>query len=127
MRLRRSIAILLLGVFLSNTMEAHQFLKLPALFEHLSEHQADSSTSWMEFISEHYIHDGQHPEREHHHGDLPFQSDNHCVAQTIQAHLPEAAPASLVILNALDLGITPMDERMPSRKGVSYVWQPPRS
>ena len=44
MRLRRSIAILLLGVFLSNTMEAHQFLKLPALFEHLSEHQADSPT-----------------------------------------------------------------------------------
>ena len=50
MRLHRSIAILLLGVFLSNTMEAHQFLKLPALFEHLSEHQADSPTSWAEFI-----------------------------------------------------------------------------
>ena len=127
MRLHRSIAILLLGVFLSNTMEAHQLLKLPALFEHLSEHQTDSPTSWAEFISEHYIHGGQHADQEHHHGDLPFQSDNHCANQTIQARLPDAASASVFILNALDLGVSPMDECMLGRNEVNDVWQPPRS
>lgn len=126
MRLRRSIALLLLGVFLSNTMEAHQLLKLPALFEHLSEHQADGPMSWTEFISEHYLHTEQNADRGHHHHDLPFQSDNHCATQTIQARLPEASSASIAILDALDLGLIPMDERVPGRNGVCDVWQPPR-
>ncbi len=126
MRLRRSITILLLGVFLSNTMEAHQFLKLPALFEHLSEHQADGPMSLTGFIAEHYLHGGDHADRDHHHHHLPFHCDNHCATQTIQARLPHASPMSPTILNALELGLILMDELMPGRNGSSDVWQPPR-
>ena len=126
MRLRRSIAILLLGIFFSNTMEAHQLLKLPALFEHLSEHQADGPMNWMEFISEHYIQGGDHADRDHHHHDLPFHCDNHCATQSIQARLPDTTPVGLTILNALELGLIAMVDRMPGRNGPSDVWQPPK-
>ena len=124
--MRRSIAILLLGIFLSNTMEAHQLLKLPALFEHLSEHQEDGPMSWMEFMSEHYLHTGHHADRDHHHQDLPFHSDNHSGTQTIQARLPETSSVSLAIVNGLDVELISMEERMPIRKGLNDVWQPPR-
>lgn len=107
-------------------MEAHQLLKLPALFKHLAEHRSDSPTSWAGFIAEHYVQGGHHPDRGHHHGDLPFQSDNHCAGQSIKEHPPEDALASLVILNSQDLGLTPADERVPSGTGLSDVWQPPR-
>ena len=124
--MRRSIAILLLGIFLSNTMKAHQLLKLPALFEHLSEHQADGHMSWTEFMSAHYLHGGDHSDRDHQHHDLPFHSDNHNGAQTIQARLPETSLVSLAILTGLDVELISMDERMPIRNGSNDVWQPPR-
>ncbi|MGB6045996.1 MAG: hypothetical protein WBG34_00210 [Flavobacteriales bacterium] len=125
-RMRRSIAIFLLGIFLSSTTEAHQLLKLPALFEHLSEHQEDGPMSWMEFMSEHYLHAGDHADRDHHHHNLPFHSDNHNGAQTIQARLPETSSLSFAILNGLDVELISMDERMPIRNGLDDVWQPPR-
>lgn len=125
MRMHRSIALFLLGIFLSNAMEAHQFLKLPALFDHLSEHQAEGPMSWAEFISEHYV-QAHHSDRDHHHHDLPFHCDNHCATQTIQARLPETSSVKFTILNALDLGSTPMDERMPERNRLTDIWQPPR-
>ena len=126
MRLRRSIAILLLGVFLSTTMEAHQLLKLPALFEHLSEHRSDGPMSWTKFLADHYFHKGDHADQRHQHHDLPFQGDNHCATQTIHSKLPEGSLVGCNILNALDLGLIAMDEGMPIRSGSSDVWQPPK-
>jgi hypothetical protein len=125
MRMHRRIAILLLGIFLSNAMEAHQLLKLPTLFQHLSEHQANGHMNWLEFMSEHYIR-GHHADQDHHHSGLPFHADNHCAAQTIQARLPDPPAADLAILNALDLELTPTDEHILLPNRLSDIWQPPR-
>jgi hypothetical protein len=127
MRVRRTIAILLLGVFLSNTMEGHEFLKLPALFKHMAEHRADGPMGWSDFFAEHYFDAPHHPDRGHHHNDLPFHADNHCCAQTVQARLPEAPSGAFAILQALDRCLKPVDEDMPDKHGTGEVWQPPRA
>lgn len=117
---------MLLGIFLSNVMEGHQLLKLPALFEHMAEHRSEGPMNWYEFFLEHYVQHGDHPDRDHHHHDLPFHSDCHCASQILQARLPDAAGMDLAILPALDLGLMPGDDDRPVRDACNDVWQPPR-
>lgn len=123
--MRRSIAIVLLGIFASHTMEAHQLLKVPALVEHLSEHQADGPMSWAEFLVEHYVLEGHHDDQAH--PNLPFHCDNQCATQTTHARLPDLLPANFALLGGLELEIPPREGHMPGRDGLNDVWQPPRA
>lgn len=126
MRFRRAIAVLLLGIFLSNVMEGHQLLKLPALFEHMAEHRSEGPMNWYEFFLEHYVQHGDHPDREHHHHDLPFHSDCHCVSQVLQARLPEGFLVDFSTQPALDRLFMPDTDDMPCTSAGDDVWQPPR-
>lgn len=126
MRSRRAIAVFLLGIFLSNVMEGHQLLKLPALFEHMAEHRSEGPMNWYDFLLEHYVQHGDHADQDHEHHDLPFHADCHCVSQVLQARLPDAFSVDLVLLSGTDLGLMPGDDDRPVRGAGNDVWQPPR-
>lgn len=55
MGVKKFLAISFLFIYLFSTTELHQFLKIPVLFEHFSEHRSkDKSLSFLNFLYLHY-------------------------------------------------------------------------
>lgn len=125
--MRRRFAILLLGLFAFTGTELHQLLKVPMLFAHYAEHQAEQPMGWMQFLEEHYPHDRHHHSGEDHHHDLPFHCDHHCGAQTIQAQLADRTASAILLPSALDVELISTEDRISLLDGPADIWQPPRA
>ncbi|MCC6839901.1 MAG: hypothetical protein IT230_07060 [Flavobacteriales bacterium] len=125
--MRRRFAILLLGLFAFTGTELHQLLKVPMLFAHYAEHQAEQPMGWMQFLEEHYPHDRHHHERGESHQGLPFQCDHHCGAQTLQAQLDGACGTVLMLPAPIDVQLIATEDRIAPREGPDGIWQPPRA
>lgn len=125
--MRQWIAIILLGLFTFSGTEVHQLLKLPMLFQHYAEHQAEGRMDWLNFLAEHYLHERHHHASDDHHHELPFHCDHHCGAQTIQAQLADRTASAIPLPSALDVELIATEDRIPLLDGPADIWQPPRA
>lgn len=125
--MRRPIAIALLALFAFTGTEAHQLLKLPMLFQHYAEHQAEGSMDWWHFLEEHYLHERHRHASDERHHELPFHCDHHCGAQTVQISVDQPAVPIISLPAAADARMPVKDDRIPSLHGPADIWQPPRA
>ena len=125
--MRHWIAISLLGLFISTNTEMHQLLKVPVLFQHYTEHQADGRMGWWEFLAQHYGQGHHHHTGSDKHHDLPFHCDHHCAAQTLQAQLAEQPATALVLPCGMSMQLIATEDRIPPQEGPDGIWQPPRA
>ncbi len=125
--MRQWLAITLLGLFTFSSTEVHQLLKLPVLFQHFAEHQAEGPMDWWHFLGEHYLHERHQHTIDDHHQDLPFHCDHHCGAQTLQARITDEPSPVVLLSNGLDVQLNATEDRIPPREGPDGIWQPPRA
>ena len=125
--MRQWIAITFLGLFISTNTEVHQLLKVPVLFQHFDEHQADGPMGWWDFLEQHYGHGHhRHAGTDKHHG-LPFHCDHHCATQTLLAQIAEQPATTLVQPCSRGVHLIATEDRIPPREGPGGIWQPPRA
>lgn len=125
--MRQWIAIILLGLFTFSGTEVHQLLKLPMLFQHYAEHQAEGRMDWLNFLAEHYLHERHHHASDDHHHELPFHCDHHCGAQTVQASIAQESSPAVLLCNGLDVQLNATEDRIPPREGPDGIWRPPKA
>ncbi len=125
--MRQWIGIALLCVFSVFGTEMHQLLKLPVLFQHYAEHQANDPMDWWEFLEEHYTHDRHHHNGEDHHHDLPFHCDHHCGAQTLVARINDQSVSAIGLADGPNVALIATEDRIPPSEGPDGVWQPPKA
>lgn len=87
----RIVAILFLSIFLTANTTFVQILRLPTLVHHYWEHVEWDNSSLIEFISEHYAKQINHPDDKHHdHQNLPLKALD-CQASHIVSIVPQPA------------------------------------
>jgi len=120
-------ATFLLTVYLLASTEAGQLLKLPAIYQHFTEHRkAEPATDFFSFLAMHYgndhAHHGKHPSK---HQQLPFKSGRHLpvMATAAPAFLPSkiaGTPEPVIVIN-------PFTCHADLRAGTFQdIFQPPR-
>ncbi|RAR70193.1 hypothetical protein [Flavobacterium aciduliphilum] len=88
--MKKSVVLCLLFVYLFSTTELHQFLKLPALVEHFSEHQQkDASVTLWKFLYMHYAYSNDHDNDLEKDSKLPFKTHDNCNNNHHVTVLPE--------------------------------------
>jgi hypothetical protein len=123
---KRTLAFILLNIYLFSFSELHQFLKIPILVQHFVEHRAlEPGTTFWGFMKEHYQGKFEMDEDYQRDNQLPFRTadciSNSFVAYEIPATI-EIQPqefeerAEFVIIN---------ENEIPHR-ATTDIFQPPR-
>lgn len=126
--MKRIIAIVFLFIFLSANTAFGQLYKLPVLIHHYLEHvDWDNNSSFIDFLSKHYVAEIKHPDDKHHdHQKLPFKSIGchtiHVVATVSQPH----SSFSQIILLGVELKKSIRNQQHYSSAHLNSIWQPPR-
>ncbi len=124
---KRIFAISLLCITLFSQTEFYQFLKLPILFKHFTEHRANNhSISFAEFLVIHYVNPDQNDADHDRDKQLPFKSNDCIQSSLLTVFIP--ANYSIEITAPAVLSIQPapaMADWVPSIH-VADIWQPPR-
>jgi hypothetical protein len=121
--MKRIFAWFFIFIFLSGTTEAHEFLKLPMLFDHYTEHSSQRpELSFLDFLNEHYLGNAAHS---HSHDQLPFQGNHHNHVLEIPIDQPVPNQLCLMVLLVHPEHSTPVLSFIPEGCSVS-VWQPPK-
>ncbi len=126
--MKRIIALAFLSIYLISTTELHQFLKLPALVEHFSEHQQkDKTITLWKFLCIHYayktIKDADYDKD----SKLPFKTLDNCNNSNYITLLPEQKFCFDSIFILTDKKV--ITKYYPSFFNSSYlksIWQPPK-
>ena len=76
--MKKVIAILFLGLYLTTTTEIFELLKFPVLLSHFLEHQSDNNQiTFVRFLEMHYSSQNNHFKNNHNDTKLPFKN-HHC-------------------------------------------------
>lgn len=88
--MKRILAIAFLSLYLFSTTEFHEFLKMPAMVEHFSEHQKEKpSLSFWQFLCIHYTH-GDVKDKDHEKDmKLPFKTHDNCGGSNFITIIPD--------------------------------------
>jgi hypothetical protein len=126
--LKKTSAILLLSIYLFSTTEIHQLLKVPVVFQHYREHQAeDNDISVLRFLSIHYLHGSPRDKDYERDMELPFKSSGDCTASISIAFVSLEAPFSItkpIEIPEKKVFFVP-DQFIPTTY-LASIWQPPR-
>jgi len=90
--MKKSIAILMLGLYLFSTTEAHQLLKLPILVQHFFQHKTENGdTTFLSFLKMHYSDKVVYDDDYATDMQLPFKAhhDNFCITATPSLPTPK--------------------------------------
>ena len=108
-----------------NSLELHEWMKLPMLVHHYFEHQSENKNETiMDFISNHYYGNNHHDK---HHDDLPFKSNN-CSSfhstivfynQIANIHLTPVIQLRLLNFNHYEASFI--------QSFTGKIWQPPKA
>ncbi|MBU3676661.1 MAG: hypothetical protein FGM54_05710 [Chitinophagaceae bacterium] len=73
--MKRFLAILFLGLYLTTTTELHELFKLPLLYFHFNEHKSENKNlSLSAFLHQHYSHHQDHDNDWQKDSKLPFKT-----------------------------------------------------
>ncbi len=87
--MRKFTAIFFLSVYLLAATETHQFLKLPILYQHFTEHQSeDENMSFLAYLKLHYLDPFILDKDVEKDLDLPFKSADDCLVTSIAMGIP---------------------------------------
>ena len=126
--MKRIIALTFLSLYLISSTGLHQFLKLPALVEHFSEHQQkDKSITLWKFLCIHYAHetvkDGDYDKD----SKLPFKTLDNCNSSNHIKLLPEQKLCfNTIILPSEEKVICKYYPRFTNSTFLKSIWQPPK-
>jgi hypothetical protein len=125
--MRKVTPILFLLIYLAAATELHQFLRLPAFFEHYAEHKRVSPTiNLIDFIVLHYFKGNSNDSDYTTDRQLPFKAA--CLEASISLALP---PDDLPETEALVFSLSVNDVRYKPIFNASAfyfsIWQPPRA
>ncbi|MES2268550.1 MAG: hypothetical protein V4520_17425 [Bacteroidota bacterium] len=127
--MKKSIAILLITVYLFSTTELHQLLKFPMVFIHFAEHKKENKNiSFLQFLDMHYMHGSPKDKDYKEDMKLPFKTADNCVyivSAVVIPHVVHALENHVFYIPEKEKHI-PKDESIPSSY-LSNVWQPPKS
>jgi hypothetical protein len=126
--MRRIFALAFLTIYMFSATELHQFLKLPTLVDHFSEHKhKDSSITLWKFLCIHYAHgnvkDGDYDKD----SKLPFKTNDNCNSTNHITILPEQKFCFNTILVSSEKKV--LNKFYPSFSNSTYleaIWQPPK-
>jgi hypothetical protein len=126
--MKRIIALTFLSIYLISTTELHQFLKLPALIEHFSEHQQkDKTITLWKFLCIHYANGNVKDADYDKDSKLPFKTIDNCNSSNHITLLPEQKFCFNTILITSEKKV--VHKYYPSFSNSSYlksIWQPPK-
>lgn len=133
--MKKCLLSFLVILFIFTSTELHQFLRIPFLFEHYSDHKHyDQSISFSDFLQMHYVNHnhelhsipGRNDEKEDH--ELPFQSHDCLHSISTSFYIPINYPKIQLIHSEIE------EENRKAFYGEqnmfsSYefsIWQPPK-
>jgi hypothetical protein len=127
--LKKLISILFFSIYLLSVTEAHQFLKVPLIFQHFAEHSsADNHINFLQFLGMHYFNgdpqDGDY-ERDM---KLPFKTSSDCVASVVSVTVPD----TYFIIPPIELPLAKNEffnrnDFFIPREILSNIFQPPKA
>lgn len=125
--MKKVIAILLLGIFLTANTAFGQLLRLPTLFHHYLEHVEWDNYTFAEFLAAHYSGQIEHPDDQHgDHQKLPFKSGDFNTSHVVTDVLPQCLYLSEIIVEGVDTKTPIHDKDDYPNSYLSRIWQPPR-
>jgi hypothetical protein len=126
--MKRIIALAFLSMYLISTTELHQFLKLPVLIDHFTEHkQKDTSLTLWKFLCIHYANNSVKDADYDKDSKLPFKTLDNCNSSNHITLLPEQKFYFNTILICNEKKV--IHKYYPSFSNSSYlesIWQPPK-
>jgi hypothetical protein len=126
--MKRIIALTFLSMYLISTTELHQFLKLPALVEHFSEHkQKDKTITLWKFLCIHYANNSVKDSDYDKDSKLPFKTIDNCNSSNHITLLPEQKFCFNTILITTEKKV--IHKYYPLFSNSNYlesIWQPPK-
>ena len=115
-------------MYLFSTTEAYQFLKLPIVFEHFSEHRKlDGNITFASFLAMHYLHGCPKDADYDRDMQLPFKTSASCISS-----MPQYVPL-IEAISISEPAKAPQKEKSYTADQfilshyLSIIWQPPRS
>jgi hypothetical protein len=126
--MKRVIALLFIYIYLFSATELHQFLKLPVLVEHFSEHkQKDKSLTLYGFLCMHYANNNSKDSDYDKDSKLPFKTYDNCNSTNHVTLLPEQK----FCFNSIQIPskITILNNYYPQFSNTTFlksIWQPPK-
>lgn len=126
---KKSIAFILLSVYVFSATEFQEFMKLPVLLEHYHEHTAKNiSLSFSEFLFVHYA--VEHPDDGDSERDaqLPFRQHTDCLALNITGVVPNLVVFDFnTDVSDSAMNIDGYSDPLFSNLFIAAVWQPPKT
>ncbi|ASU35326.1 hypothetical protein [Mucilaginibacter xinganensis] len=127
--MKKLVAILFLTLYMLSATEAHQLLKLPAVFKHYAEHQKENKhISFLKFLNMHYMHGSPKDKDYRKDMELPFKSADNCSASLSPTFINVVT--QVFISKVIDIPVsttnTHREDFIPSAY-ISNIWQPPKS
>jgi hypothetical protein len=124
--MKKLVAIAVISIYVISFTEIHQFLKLPMLWKHYTEHrQKDNSITFLEYLSHHYNTHSDHHDDHDRDMELPFKDFGHC----------SSVPAVTLPTFKIDLKVSLFDfekayvsfyKKFVTPFHLTEIWQPPR-
>lgn len=126
--MRRFIAGALLLVYLFSTTEFHEFLKLPTLVEHFTEHKSkDNSISVWQFLCLHYANNKADNKDSDRDMKLPFKTIDGGNCNSFISILPEEKFALCMLPIATEIKSNPIFYKAFYNTSFwNAIWQPPQ-
>lgn len=125
--MKKFLSIVILFSYLSSYTEFREFLKLPILLEHYSEHNSkDSNLSFSEFLCMHYTHAHEADGDDEQDKNLPFKSHNGCASNfSSNLYAQQQTIAIKPVVTELNNSISWNEDYIYSSFAAS-IWQPPK-
>lgn len=126
--MKKSIAILFFSIYLCSTTEAHELLKIPIVFQHFLEHQAENQgISVAAFLKMHYL-QGDVKDKDYARDmQLPFKTAGEFFSSSITPFVPVIAQIHVPYLIEPNAIVWAIDQ--PDLVYSAYqvnIWQPPK-
>lgn len=125
--MKKSLAISFLLIFLIANTAFGQLLKLPTLIHHYLEHVEWDNYSFVEFLTEHYAKEIDHPDDIHNdHQKLPLKAIDHHHGSLITT-APKCSMPSVDVFVQLKGVQNPICRQLNIVNSyLNCIWQPPR-
>ena len=126
--MKRIFSIFFLFLYLFSVIAVHQYLKIPALLEHFTEHkQEDKSMTLWKFLCIHYAYGDINDADYEKDMKLPFKSFDNCHSTSIVTLLPENKFTFKAILVSIsNRAISKFYKQFSGISFLNSIWQPPK-
>lgn len=102
-------------------------LRLPTLIHHYWEHVEWDNSTLLEFLSEHYAKEINHPDDKHHdHENLPFKAVDCQAMQVVTIVSQPTFLISQIIPDTVEIKKSIRNQQHYSNAYLNSIWQPPR-